>query len=207
MGRRKRVALPVVVLALLSAAGCTTPGPAGPTPTAVPLPTPTYTCTAAPTAGPCTAQRAKEEKQAAANYLAAEAAYKAFTAERNRLSMAGGTTEATDAMKANAAGPYLLDILEFLTKEKKDGLHASAGLRIEEVKPLPGLTRSDSPSGEIALSYCEDGRRIQVLDSKKHLVGRGSLGAGTLYSRRIGGAWKIYDWSGKAVDSCSEAPG
>lgn len=205
--KRARVWLPAAMAAVLVASACTTPGPSGPTasPTPTPVPSPTFTCTATP-AAQCTAEKAAEEKKQAADYAAAEKAYRAFTAERNRLSVAGGTKQATGAMKASAAGPYLSDILGFLIKEKQDDVRASGNLKIAEVGPLPGLSRTDSPSGEIALSYCEDGRSIQVLDSKKRVVGHGSLGAGKLFARQIDGAWKIYDWSGKAVNSCSEAP-
>lgn len=203
--KRARVWLPAAIAAVLLASACTTPAPSDPTPTPTPIPSPTFTCTATP-AAQCTAEKAAEEKQQAADYAAAEKAYRAFTAERNRLAIAGGAKQATVAMKASAAGPYLSDILGFLIKEKQNGVYASGQLKITEVKPLYGLSRTNSPPGEIALSYCEDGRNIQVLDSKKRVVGHGSLGAGKLYARQVDGAWKIYDWSGEVVKWCSEAP-
>lgn len=197
-----RVALPVVVIALLSAAGCTTPGPAGPTPSATPLPSPTYTCTAAPTAGPCTAERAEEEQQEAANYAAAEAAYRAFTTERNRLLIAGGTDVATATMKKYAGGPYLANVLKSLARLKSNGAHGSSGIRITKLEALPSSHRTGSPAGELTLAFCEDGSGNRVINSDGKVVGQGFLAAGNLYARQVSGTWRIWDDQSERVAAC-----
>lgn len=199
-----RVALPAVVIAVLAAAGCTTPGPGAPTPSATVVPSPTYTCTAAPTAGPCTAERAKEEKQQAANYAAAEAAYRAFTAERNRLLVAGGTSVATAKMTKYAGGPYLANVLKSLDRLKSSGAHGSSGIKITKLGPVTGSHRTGSPADELTLAFCEDGSSNRVIDSDGKTIGRGFLAAGNLYARQVSGTWQIWDDQSAKVATCPQ---
>lgn len=200
--RHARGWLPFALAAVMVASACTTPAPSEPTsPTASPTPSPTYTCTATP-AAQCTAEKAAEEKKQAADYAAAEAAYRAFTAERNRLAIAGGASAETEAMSLNAAGPYLTANVKFLQEQKAAGLRASKGLDIKELAPEPGILRASSPDVELVLSFCEDASAVKLIDNKGKVVRQGHLSTGKLYARYVQGRWKIWDADSSQEGSC-----
>lgn len=199
--KRARVWLPAAIAAVLLASACTTPAPSDPTPTPTPIPSPTFTCTATP-AAQCTAEKAAEEKQQAADYAAAEKAYRAFTAERNRLIKAGGVSSATSVMKQYAGGPYLNSIVGYLAAQKKNDLRGTTGLKVTYVLPSSGSHRTDAPANELTLKYCEDGSSNEVISASGKNSGHGYVIAGKLYARPIGNNWLIWDDDSERVSVC-----
>lgn len=187
---------------VLAASACTPSGQTAPTATPTPSPSPTYSCTALPSTTRCTPEIAAEQKQQAANFAAAEASYRAFFAERNRLAEAGGTTTATATMKKYASGPYLQDFVGFLAAEKKSNRRVRPGGTIAEVRPLPGEHRTQSPEAELTLEVCEDGRKSAIYDSSGKLLFHGILVAGKIYVREISGSWLIWEADTKQVPRC-----
>jgi hypothetical protein len=93
------------------------------------------------------------------DYEAAERAYRANRAEQARLYQAGGTTEATSAMKATATASYLRITLEALRHIKQAGWHATGTTEIVGVVANGGWK-----GNEVGLTSCEDSSVVRFFD-------------------------------------------
>ena len=158
-----------------------------------PVPPPPVGQSAVSATPPETAQK-REERLA---YEAAEKAYRTFAAEYARLQQQPrGNGEPTEAMRDNAAGPYLKAMTGFLNYKVNHGTHSDRAIRIVYVKP------GGYSAEELVLNTCEDGSRIKVLNRKGKQVGHGGTYALKLYVRPVDGRWKIWDGDQTAVAKC-----
>jgi hypothetical protein len=136
------------------------------------------------------------ERQTRLDFEAAEKSYRAFVAEYDRLSRAGGATTATSAMERYGAGPYLDTMVDFLSQTKARKVRSRGQFQIGYVRP--GL---HTPT-ELTLNVCEDGTGISNVDSKGKVVSKGLAGKLTLQMRLIDNRWKVWDGSDEDVASC-----
>ena len=90
---------------------------------------PAQTSSPSPTPAAATPTESQIERQMRLDYEAAEKAYRANRAEQARLYQAGGTTEATSAMRATATASYLR-----ITLRPCDVLTRRTGMRLEPLK-------------------------------------------------------------------------
>jgi hypothetical protein len=172
-------------LALCSlAAACTQP----PTP---PAPTPT------PAPASTSPSETQLERQTRLDFEAAEKAYLAFKTEYARVATAGGTTQATDAMRATAAGPYLSVMTDFLAQTKAAGKRQEGAVRVAYIR------RGAYSPQQLNLDVCEDGTRVRNVTKDGH-VSKGIVAEITIYLRPIDGHWKLWDGDDKKVAACAK---
>lgn len=196
----RRCSLAAAVIAF-AAAGCSSPSAA---PTPAPSPTPTWSCTPQSSVDPpCTEARAKEQAQLNANYAASEKALRDFTAEWNRIGIAGRGKIPSPLMTENAAGPFLKLFTGYLAEVEREGVRWTTGSKIVYVRREPDLKRASSPATELALAVCEDGSGNRVVDGKGRVVAKGIVVGATVWARPVGGRMKIWDADGKEVKSCA----
>ena len=158
------------------------------------IPTPPPSTSSPASATPPETAQEREERLA---YEAAEKAYRIFAAEYARLQQQPrGNGEPTEAMRDNAAGPYLKAMTGFLNYKVNHGTHSDRAIRIVYVKP------GGYSAEELVLNTCEDGSRIKVLNRKGKQVGHGGTYALKLYVRPVDGRWKIWDGDQTAVAKC-----
>ena len=131
------------VVACCALAACTSEPPPAPVPAAT------------------TPAESQIERQTRLDYEAAEAAYRASTAEQDRLYRAGGTTKASPALRATATGSYLRVTLKSLRKVHRSGWHAEGDTKIVDVVRNGGWR-----TGQVGLTSCEDNNAIRFLDRK-----------------------------------------
>jgi hypothetical protein len=120
---------------------------------------PTPTSPPSPPRAATTPAESKIERQMRLDYEAAEEAYRANRAEQARLYQAGGTTEATSAMKATATASYLRITLEALRRIKNAGWHATGTTEIVGVVANGGWK-----DNEVGLTSCEDSSVVRLFD-------------------------------------------
>jgi hypothetical protein len=101
------------------------------------------------------------ERQMRLDYEAAEKAYRASTAEQDRLYQAGGARKASVALKATATGAYLRITLKSLREVHESGWHAEGSTKIISVGPNGGWRE-----GRVGLTSCEDNNAIRFFDRK-----------------------------------------
>ena len=176
------------VLAMCSlAVACSSPAPAAPVASSAPP------SSARPSSSPTETQI---ERQRRLDFEAAEKSYRAFHAEYTRLTLVGGASAATDAMKDHAAGPYLKSMTSFLETRKRKGWGASGEVRIVYV-------RADAyGAAKLSLNVCEDGSHVQLLNKAGKPFRRGSIGRMTLSFRSVEGQWKVWSARQTLVASC-----
>ncbi|GAB2584849.1 hypothetical protein [Microlunatus antarcticus] len=158
--------------------------PSGPPPTP-----PTTVASATPTEN----VQEREERLA---YQAAEASYREFRAEVERVYSRGGAAKPTSVMKATAGGQYLASYQE--VSEAYLGLkHRSKGeLRIDYVH------RGGFSPSELVLDVCEDGRGVVTYDRKGKKLYTDDVRKLSLTARPAAGTWKIWTGKGEKASSC-----
>jgi hypothetical protein len=109
--------------------------------------------------------------------------------------MAGGTDKVTPVMTANAAGPYLKVMREFLAQTK------TGGYRQYGEVPITYLTHGPYSKNLLTLHVCEDGRKVRNV-SKDHPVSMGVVVKVAVYVRKVDGRWKVWNGDDQRVDSC-----
>lgn len=197
-GRRSWVAVAAALCMVLPASACG-PGedPAG-------SPTPQTPATSTPTevsASPSPSPSASESFPTDADFKAAEKAYRDFAAERNRLAMAGGTSQPTAALSDTAAGPYLEEMMGYLREQKKLRQRTDRPFVIRNLA-ASSARRNNAPTNELTLRVCEDGTKVTSLDKDGKPLFHGQAIKGQLYVRLVDGKWKVWDGEGKAVSKC-----
>lgn len=194
MRRRLTVplAVPLTVLAALAVllSGCQPAVPPSPSPT-TPAPTP------APTPTPTPTENAQEREERIA-YEQAEAAYRAFGAEYDRVAAAGGSMEPTAAMRRYAGGSYLRAYARVLRQQKEIGAVAKGRAVVAYVKP------SGFEPASLLLASCEDGSKIRIFDAKGKLLGTGVVARLQLTARKVSGSWLIWQSKEEKVRECSD---
>jgi hypothetical protein len=181
----KAVSSIVMTCCLLAAGACTSDPPAAPPPSASPtvLPTPPETSLA---------------RQQREDFEAAEASYRGFMKEQDRLGKLGGASDATRVMRKYAAGKYLAFYVSLLRNQKKRQVVYTANTKIGYVRP-----GSYAPD-ELTIEVCEDGRANKVLDKTGKQVSAGRIGVRLLYVREIGGTWKLWNGDEKGSPASCE---
>ncbi|WP_139283152.1 hypothetical protein [Raineyella antarctica] len=182
--------LALVLLALL--AGCGDSALAGPSSS----PVPTWTCTPDASGSLCTQEKAAAQAEEAAAYAEAEHVYREFTKERNRLAMAGGSATPTAEMARLATGNYLDTVADFLATGHEAGRRATAPLEIINVEPRTYV------DGRVTMLSCEDGSRIQIIDSSGSVVGTGAQGSVEIAVEHFPEGWKLVDGSDSEESVC-----
>jgi hypothetical protein len=127
------------------------------------------------------------DRQQRLDFEAAEKSYRTFMAEKNRLSRAGGTNQATAVMKSTAGGPYLAFYIAALHQQKAQKVTYTVGTKIGYVRHGPYSTE------QLTLEVCEDGTQNKVLDKNGKQVDEGRVLARSLYARHVNGTWKMWD--------------
>ncbi len=183
-----RIAVLAASCVLLTA--CTAaPQPSTPAPSAT-TPTPTFSCTpeAGGTAYECSQfdydQMIAKDKL----YAEAEAVYRRFAAEDERILRAGGTTEATPILRETTTGPFLAETLERYRWMHARDRHLSGGtFKLMSLKRAPDRSKKGSI---VAMRSCVDLRSVQIVEGDK-AVGGGVVGTDLLYFIRDGEQLKI----------------
>lgn len=167
-------------------AGCTAAPAVSPTPT----PTPTFNCT--PEAGGAAYECSQfDYEQMVAKdklYAEAEAVYRKFAAEDERILRAGGTTEATPVLLETTTGPYLAETLaRYQWMQGRDRHLAGGSFTLASIERMPGRQKKGSV---VAIKVCVDLRDVSIVERGK-TVGRGVVGSDLLYFIQDGALLKI----------------
>jgi hypothetical protein len=165
---------------------------------------PTYSCTpeAGGTPSPCRRVQFEESSKRLALYAEAEAVYRKYLAEDERIWRAGGVSEATAVMQETLTGPALSSALNFYqalgsTHTKLDGGES----KLVWVKRVPDEI---SPGMLVALQACVD-QHTASLVSEGEPTESGGYFSDTINFSREGGVLKIHQLSQPAtgeVESC-----
>jgi hypothetical protein len=186
---RKRVLrqLGAVAASCTLVAACTPSGP----PVSTPSPTPAST----------SPSETQLERQTRLAFEAAEKAYRANSAEVQRLSLAGGTYQPTKVLKNTSTGEYLklqMSALKFLMDHK---YRSSGKASIRWVK------NESFEQARLKIQACEDSSGIALIDSYGKKVPSDSKGNNfyiqDITAVRIDGAWKLSDFSSQDVKICT----
>lgn len=155
-----------------------------------PLPTPEPTTASSPA-------ETELERLMRLDKEAAEKAYKAATAEGDRLARAGGASKPTKILTANAGGFYLeaqMNQFRFLK---------SKGYRVDRPAETTVTANGGWSAKEIGLTACEDASKVRLLDKTGREVekDRPMRFVQTLTATKVEGRWKITDGDSKTVKS------
>lgn len=183
------------VLALVVAVGCT---PAAPTPS----PLPSFRCT--PEAGgaefDCSQAQYDEMVAKDALYAEAEAVYRKFLAEDERIFRQGGVSEPTPTLLDTATGAFLEDSMElYRTLKTEDRRLVGGEMKLVSLVRAPGITKEASL---VSLRSCVDARSASVVVKGKN-AGHGYQVEDLLYFGRVGGGLKILGADGKGDSECA----
>lgn len=192
---RSRIAASAVACLLL--AGCS-PAPA---PTPSPTPTPTFSCT--PEAGGAAYECSQfDYEQMVAKdklYAEAEAVYRKFFAEDERIYRAGGVDEPTPVLLETTTGRYLEDSMKLYGTLLDHEARLSDGVpRLIRFERLPGVSREGSVA---SASACVDARSV-VVKGKDGYETHGSLYLERLYFTVSDRSLKIKSSQWKSLESC-----
>lgn len=179
-------------LAVVLVAGCAPADPAG---------QPTYSCT--PEVGgtpyPCYKVQRDELNKLDALYAEAEAVYRKYLAEDERISRAGGVDEATPVMLETLSGTALAQSLEGYRSLKQDHTRIEGGaMRLAWVQRRPEKLVGGMA---VAIQVCVDGSSARLVQAESKAVSIGYL-SGELQLARDGAVLKIALADGEEVASC-----
>lgn len=186
--------LAVTLFAACLLAGCQ---PAAPSPT----PVPTYACT--PEAGgaefSCSQQQYDEMVAKDKLYAEAEAVYRRFFAENERIYRAGGIDSASQILLETTAAQYLEDSMNLYRSMRETHTKLVGGdIRLRSIERLPGSALGDSVA---AMRACIDTTSTDIyVDGTRS--DKGYLGVEQLYFGRFGGVLKIQASEWEEVKEC-----
>lgn len=191
--KQRRLALAAAALCLFTA--CTPPT----TPT--PSPAPSNRCT--PEAGgdeyDCTPGQYDEMLAKDKLYAEAEAVYRKFLAEEDRIFRAGGVVAATPILGETTMGAYLTDSLTAYKRLADRGVIARGGSpELVYFRRAPGRSKGGSV---VSVTTCVDGTSLEFFRSGKSL-GKGKVTRDDTYFGRADGTLKIIGADGSEVESC-----
>ena len=194
---RSRIAASAVACLLL--AGCS-PAPA---PTPSPTPTPTFSCT--PEAGGVAYECSQfDHEQMVAKdklYAEAEAVYRKFFAEDERIYRAGGVDEPTPVLLETTTGRFLEDSMRIYRALRKTGTHSEG-----DAATLAWLRRSpgESEGGSlVAMQSCTDASRSIMVTPGAKDESAGYL-SDLLFFNVESGVLKITSARGDVVETCED---
>jgi hypothetical protein len=181
--------------------GCTeAPRPSTPPPSPV-APAPTFSCT--PEAGGAAYECSQfDYEQMVAKdklYAEAEAVYRKFFAEDERIYRAGGVDEPTPVLLETTTGAFLegaMNLYRALRRNKARAVEGASVLR--SVTPQPQLTREGSVATLLA---CVDATSV-LLRGDAGYENRGLLMLQRLYLSQGSGGLKLQSSQWKEVKSC-----
>jgi hypothetical protein len=132
-------------------------------------------------------------------YTEAEAVYRRFLAEDERIFRQGGITEPTAVLLETTTGAFLENSMT-LYRSFVEGERKSVGgeIRLQSLARLPSQSKGGSI---VAMRACVDASTTTVYRRGKP-AGKGGVGADALYFGRVDGVLKIQGADGKAVESC-----
>ncbi len=188
--RRSIFAVLIVGLSLL--AGCT---PADPNLQ------PTYTCTPDDGSSPYACPKVQYDAKAkeAALYAEAEAVYRKYLAEDERIYRLGGVSEPTPVILETTTGQYQTDAMSIYGDLKTLGVRLVEGsLNVVWVRRAPDSV----PGGMVAaVTSCVDGTGARLTDGKGGLE-PGSVIQETAYLSRVDGLLKLTTAKSLVADKC-----
>jgi hypothetical protein len=157
-----------------------------------PLPTPPAT----------TPTESQIERQMRLDYQAAEEAYRANLSEQDRLARAGGSEQATAALRATAEGEYLSSAVASLALIKRKGWRGTGSTTIS------GIGRVGWHEKHVRLVSCEDGSHLRLLDGAgKDVTPRGdSQFVQRLVVVQRAGRWKVSTFDSTSVKTLEGQP-
>jgi hypothetical protein len=160
-------------------------------PASTPSPTPVTTAPA----------ESQVERQMRLDYEAAEEAYRAAVAERERQAELG-MAQQTRALKASATGAYLDLVLKALKYAHDRHWRSSGSTRILAVAPNGWKERA------VRLIACEDSSGVRLIDKAGNDVTRQDTRTYVqdLRVEDVGGRWKVTDVSTTIVKSFEGQP-
>lgn len=176
--------------------GCTAAPVVSPTPT----PTPTFSCT--PEAGGAAYECSQfDYEQMVAKdklYAEAEAVYRKFFAEDERIYRAGGVDEPTPVLLETTTGKFQKGAMDLYHALQKNRAHLVEGSRVlRSVSRQPNVTREGSVATLLA---CVDATSV-VLRGPDY-ESRGLLMLERLYFARTSGALQLQSSQWKEVQAC-----
>ncbi len=190
----RRNSVLTAIFATATLVGCT--GTPSLTPTAA---TPTFLCTpeAGGAAQPCGPIEHEQAQKRDAEYTEAEAVYRRFWAENERLDSMDSPT-ITPELREVVAGEALTMTQETFSPEffRKRVSGASTLVRVDR---LPGLSRGGS---EVALLTCFDATQGQYLPPGGGEPTAGVRAESRIYLGYIEGSLKIIDSEAREVEKC-----
>lgn len=192
---RSRIA--ASALACLLLAGCS-PAPA---PTPSPTPTPTFSCT--PEAGGVAYECSQfDHEQMVAKdklYAEAEAVYRKFFAEDERIYRAGGVDEPTPVLLETTTGRFLEGAMDLYHSLKRNKARMTEGSPVlKKLSRQPNLAREGSV---VALLACVDATSV-LLQGDAGYEKRGLLMLERLYFDQSSSALRLQSSQWKEVKSC-----
>ncbi len=192
---RSRIA--ASALACLLLAGCS-PAPA---PSPSPTPTPSFSCT--PEAGGAAYECSQfDHEQMVAKdklYAEAEAVYRKFFAEDERIYRAGGVDEPTPVLLETTTGRFLEDSMKLYRALVDHEARLSQGApRLVSFERLPGVSREGSV---VSVSACVDARSV-VVKGRDGYETHGSLYIERLYFTAADHSLKVRSSQWKSLESC-----
>ncbi len=151
-----RIRTTITALTLITVMGCT---PTQPT-TTPPAPSPTCTPEAGGNPYPCTPYDHDQMIAKDKLYTEAEAVYRAFLTENERIYRAGGVTEPTAALLKTTTGQYLKDQLAMYRQLRASHATATGGsFDIKWFQRVPGQSIGGSA---VALRVCRDSHTVSM---------------------------------------------
>lgn len=160
MASLRRVVTAVAVGITLLMAGCAQVDPAG---------QPTYSCTPDDGSSPYACYKVQYDAKAkeAAQYAEAEAVYRKYLAEDERINRIGGVSEPTPVLLETTAGDFLENVMANY-RALKDAQATAVGGQYK-VAWLKRMPRTDTLNGSVvAITACVDARTIQVGSKRTH---------------------------------------
>jgi hypothetical protein len=190
-----RTGLSAVALSVALLTGCT---PATPTPSP-PAPSPTCTPEAGGDPYPCSAYYYDQMVAKDKLYAEAEAVYRKFFAEEERIYRAGGITEPTPVLRETTTGEYLSDSLAIYRDLKKNHSVATGSSSLVWIHRVP-----DEATGGalLAMRTCVDSTSMTVR-TRTGKTTRGTVVEETGKYVMQGGAIMLANATSQVVTKCS----
>lgn len=187
--------LTAALLAVGALVGCTGTSVSSPAATA----SPSYSCTpeagGAPVpCGPLEYERAQDRDRL---YAEAEAVYRRYWAEIDRLSLEANPTF-TPILEETTAGEFRSDA-ERIVAPYTHKQRISGQINLVRVERLPGLARAGS---SVALHVCTDARSARFTSKSDPTASAGIAAEQRIYLSPIEGALKLIDADNRQVESC-----
>ncbi len=187
-------AIVIAVLIALAGSGCTQPYPNA---------KPTYACTPSDGGTPQPCYKAEHDLQAKEDklYAEAEAVFRRFLAEEERIYRTGGVSAATPIMLETLTGDYLRSAINGFRALKESGSTAVGGeFKIVWVRPYP----AEVHEGTVAsVQACIDTHSVQM-GTRDDKSKPGRVSVRTAFLARDGESLKIAYGRYRWVTSCSE---